>query len=852
MAYFSGFLAITRTNRLNPSFLGHFLLGLRYLSHQLGMSKYNPSEIERKWQERWEREGVARVANGDKAEKAYMLVMFPYPSGAGLHVGHVESYAGTDIVSRYLRMRGKKVLQPMGWDAFGLPAENYAIKTGVHPAITTAENIATFKRQIMSLGLLYDWDREVNTTDPAYYKWTQWIFIQLFKHGLAYEAQAPINWCPKDKTGLANEEVVAGKCERCGAEVEKKNIRQWLVRITDPRYIERLANDVDRLDWPESIKTLQKNWIGKSEGADIRFAIANTNEHITVFTTRPDTLFGVTYVVLAPEHALVEKLKTQATNRADVEAYIEKTKNTSEVDRMAGKDSSTSLGTSKTGVPLAGVFAINPANGEQVPVWIADYVLASYGTGAVMAVPAHDDRDFAFAKQYNLPMREVVKGGNMSEAAFTGNGVAINSDFLNDLPTWKAKDDMTSWLSEHGKGEKRVQYHLRDWLFSRQRYWGEPIPIVHCEKCGKVAVPESGLPLELPKVDKYEPTGTGESPLAALTDWVNTTCPTCKGPARRETNTMPQWAGSNWYFLRYCDPKNEKELASAAALKEWLPIDAYVGGAEHAVLHLLYARFIYKFLFDIGAVPKECGDEPFTKLRNQGMILGEDNQKMSKSRGNVVNPDEMVERFGADTLRMYEMFMGPFDQEKPWDTNGMVGVRRFLERVWSLRMTKLSTDKADKASPLTRLTHKTIKKVGEDIAEFRFNTAVSAMMILVNEMNAAASVPQSLYEKLLLILAPFAPHIAEELWATLGHTDLIARAKWPEYDEVLTVDDEVTIPVQVNGKLRDTLTMQATASKEDIERTARASEKVQKCIAGKEIIRVVIVPGRMCNIVVQE
>ncbi len=806
------------------------------------VNKYNPADFEAKWQKRWEEAKIGEVKNGHKGEKAMLLVMFPYPSGAGLHVGHVESYAGTDILARTLRMQGKQVMQPMGWDAFGLPAENYAIKSGIHPAITTAENIATFKRQIKSLGLSYDWSREVNTTDPTYYKWTQWIFIQLFKHGLAYEAEAPINWCPKDKTGLANEEVVGGKCDRCGTEVEKKNIRQWLVRITDPKYIDRLEDDLEKVDWPESIKSLQKNWIGKSEGAELSFAIKDSAEKITVFTTRPDTLFGVTYVVLSPEHTLIASLKEKVTNRADVEAYIEQVANTSEVDRMAAAKE-------KTGVALEGVFATNPVNGEQVPVWIADYVLASYGTGAVMAVPAHDERDFEFAKKYNLPIKEVVKGG---ELPFTGDGAAINSDFINELPTWKAKADVVSWLTEHGHGEKRVQYHLRDWLFSRQRYWGEPIPIVHCEKCGNVPVPESELPLMLPEVEKYEPTGTGESPLAALTDWVNTKCPTCKGDAKRETNTMPQWAGSNWYFLRYCDPKNDKELASAAAIKEWMPADVYVGGAEHAVLHLLYARFIYKFLFDIGAVPKEVGDEPFMKLKNQGMILGTDNQKMSKSRGNVVNPDEMVERFGADALRMYEMFMGPFDAEKPWDTNGMVGVRRFLERVWGIRMAKLSTEKADKSAEITRLTHKTIKKVGEDIADFRFNTAVSAMMILVNEMNALEAVPQTLYEKLLMILAPFAPHVAEELWSMLGHTNLVAEEKWPTYDEALTIDDEVVIPVQVNGKLRDTITVPREATKETIEAKARASEKVQKSLAGKEIIRVVTVPGKMCNIVVKE
>lgn len=1156
--------------------------------------RYDHHVVEKKWQERWYASGAFAAVERSGASKAYILDMFPYPSGEGLHVGHPEGYTASDIFSRYLRMTGKTVLHPMGWDAFGLPAENYAIKTGTHPAITTKKNIETFKRQIQSLGFSYDWSREVNTTDPSYYKWTQWIFLKLFEHGLAYEAEAPINWCPKDKTGLANEEVVGGKCERCGTTVEKKNIRQWLVKITDAKYVERLLHDLDKLDWPESIKQSQRNWIGKSEGATIKFEIRNSKNEtsakgeirnskheVEVFTTRPDTLFGATYMVLSPEHELVAKITTDE-QRKEVEKYQKLASQKSDLDR-------TDLAKEKTGV-FTGAYAINPVNNERIPIWIADYVLASYGTGAIMAVPAHDERDYAFAKKYELPIREVVipyryykpnppragkktvtrqnvhaivrhpktgkilglkwknhpwttfpmggidNGEDVVEAAkrelreetgythvkvervlggpvkseyfaahkdenrisytravcfvltseehealvdeenakhevvwldskdvvpekmthaeldvwidrmhgkgvFTGEGEMIDSGSFTGKQSADGRNEIVAWLAREGKGKAATNYKLRDWVFSRQRYWGEPIPVVHCEKCkerklqviiihgtgsngnanwypwvaerlrsrghevhtpdmpdslkpelqrwlaalekiplqgkntviighslgavaamhlvarlqkkvsklilvspthkdmdwgefqrlhpkdpvqyqekfsrvaldfdavhanvkeisfyhsdndvyipnaffaayrktlhatfhllpgrnhfsvsngsahefpellaevlqhasGIVSVPEDQLPVVLPDVKKYEPTGTGESPLAGIKDWVNTTCPKCGGPAKRETNTMPQWAGSNWYFLRYCDPHNDKQLADPEKLKAWLPVDTYIGGAEHAVLHLLYARFIYKFLYDIGAVPEVVGDEPFKKLINQGLILAEDGQKMSKSRGNVINPDLVVREYGADALRMFEMFMGPLEDVKPWNTRGIVGVRRFLDKVWGLQ------EKAKDGDDLHRDTHALVKQIGEDIASFSLNTAVSNFMKWTNTAATWDVISKSELGTFFVLLSPFAPHIAQELWSKLGHTDQVHDQQWPTYDPEMIMAETVDVVVQVNGKVRDTFTAAAGAADAELQSQALASEKIKKWLDGKTPKKIIVVKGKLVSIVV--
>jgi leucyl-tRNA synthetase len=824
---------------------------------------YSPQSIEPKWQKYWDENKTYKCSEDSsfpEEKRFYCLDMFPYPSGAGLHVGHPEGYTASDILSRYRRMNGFNVLHPMGWDAFGLPAENYAIKTGTHPKISTGENIATFKKQIKKIGFSYDWDREIDTTDPAYFKWTQWIFLKLFEKGLAYEATVPINWCPACKTGLANEEVVDGKCDRCGKIVTKKDLRQWMLKIT--AYAERLLKDLDRLDWPEPIKLMQKNWIGKSTGAEVDFKIADSDKVLRVFTTRPDTLFGATYMVIAPEHPYVAEITTEE-HAAEVEEYLEKTKQKSELEREH-------LLKSKTGV-FTGGYALNPVNDQKIPVWISDYVLMTYGTGAIMAVPAHDERDFEFAQKFKLPIVQVVSHDGKPQdlkAVYVEEGFALNSGPYNGLPTAEFKENITTALSKKGSGKKTINYKLRDWVFSRQRYWGEPIPIVHCPKCGAVPLSEKDLPLRLPEVKKYEPTGTGESPLANIEDWVKTTCPKCQGPAKRETNTMPQWAGSNWYFLRYLDPKNKAALADKEKIKYWMPVDHYIGGAEHAVLHLLYSRFWYKFLFDIGVVPN---DEPFQKLTNQGLILAEDGQKMSKSLGNVINPDEVIAEHGADALRLYEMFMGPLEAVKPWATQGITGIKRFLDKVWNLYRKKIEEQPLPKN--LNILLHKTIKKVGDDIERLRFNTAISTLMILVNECTPLDCLPKELAQNFLLILAPFAPHITEELWEKVqcsmfnvqcsklktqsrtSNTRSIPASihleAWPKYDPALIQEDQINIIVQVNGRVRDKITVVAETAEEDIKQAAQKAEKAQNYLAGQTIVKVIYVPKKLVNIVVK-
>ena len=809
------------------------------------MAKYPFKEIEQKWQQRWEEDQTFRAVEDErypKEKRRYVLDMFPYPSGAGLHVGHPEGYTATDIYCRYLRMNGYNVLHPMGFDAFGLPAENYAIQTGTHPAVTTYTNIDRFRTQIKSLGFSYDWSREVTTCDPEYYKWTQWIFLQLFKKGLAYEAEMPINWCPSCKTGLANEEVKDGRCDRCGTKVVRKRIRQWVLKIT--AYADRLLEDLDKLDWPEPIKLMQRNWIGKSEGASVIFKIDGHDATLEIYTTRPDTLFGATYMVLAPEHPLVPGITTQ--NRlAAVNAYIDEAAAKSDLER-------TDLAKDKTGI-FTGAYAINPVNGARIPIWISDYVLISYGTGAIMAVPAHDSRYWDFAKKFKLPIIQVVaKPGetgpfNREPAeCFEGEGIAVNSNEFNGLPTAEFKQRITAWLEERGIGEKAINYKLRDWLFSRQRYWGEPIPVVHCEHCGIVPLPEESLPLTLPEVKSYAPTGTGESPLATIEEWVQTTCPKCGGPARRETNTMPQWAGSCWYYLRYLDPHNPKAFADQSKIDYWMPVNLYVGGAEHAVLHLLYSRFWHKVLYDLGLVNT---DEPFMRLVNQGMILGEDNQKMSKSRGNVINPDDIVANYGADAMRMYEMFMGPLEVSKPWSTAGLVGVSRFLERVWAL--SERPTINALMSPELEKLLHKTIKKVTNDTATLNFNTAISQMMIFSNELAKLESIPRAAWEPFVLLIAPYAPHLGEELWAKLCHTENISKAAWPTYNEALTHDEEKEIVVQINGKLRGKFSAPAGAPKEQLIEMAHRAEKISDWLAGKEIIKAIAVQDKLVNFVVK-
>lgn len=800
---------------------------------------YNHKTIEKKWQKYWAAHNTFNTTTDPDKPKFYALDMFPYPSGQGLHVGHPEGYTATDILSRFKRAQGYNVLHPMGWDAFGLPAEQYALDTGNDPAEFTKKNIETFRRQINSLGFSYDWNREVNTTDPEYYKWTQWIFTKLYEKGLAYEAEVAVNWVPELGTVIANEEVIDGKSERGGYDVIRKPMRQWMLKIT--AYADRLLDDLEELDWPESIKEMQRNWIGRSVGANVTFKVAGTDKAFTVFTTRPDTLFGATYTVLAPELDLVKEITTPEQMQA-VEDYIAQAAKKSDLNR-------TDLAKEKTGV-FTGAYAINPVNGKEIPIWIADYVLASYGTGAIMAVPAHDERDFEFAKTFDLEIIPVLAGGDVTKEAFTEDGEHINSDFLNGLNKQEAIDKMVAWLEENGVGKKEVSYRLRDWLFSRQRYWGEPIPIIHWEDGTTTALSEEELPLRLPKADNIKPSGTGESPLANITDWVNVVDPKTGLKGRRETNTMPQWAGSSWYFLRYVDPHNKQALADYEKLKQWLPVDIYIGGAEHAVLHLLYARFWHKFLYDLGVVPTK---EPFQKLFNQGMILGENNEKMSKSRGNVVNPDDVVKQYGADTLRLYEMFMGPLDASIAWSENGLEGSRKFLDRVWRLivdengklrdRITTFNDGKLDKVY------NQTVKKVTEDFENLHFNTAISQMMVFVNEAYKADALPYAYIEGFVQLLAPIAPHIAEELWEILGNEGGISYVPWPTFDEAALVESEVEIVCQINGKVRAKLMVPVDSSKEALEELALANEQVKEQIAGKTVRKVIAVPNKLVNIV---
>ncbi|MER2131966.1 MAG: leucine--tRNA ligase [Carnobacterium inhibens] len=801
---------------------------------------FNHKTIEKKWQNYWASNQTFRTTEDPKKKNFYALDMFPYPSGQGLHVGHPEGYTATDIISRMKRAQGFNVLHPMGWDAFGLPAEQYALDTGNDPAEFTAHNIETFRRQINSLGFSYDWEREVNTTDPQYYKWTQWIFTKLYEQGLAYEAEVAVNWCPALGTVLANEEVIDGKSERGGHPVYRKPMKQWMLKIT--AYADRLLDDLELVDWPESIKDMQRNWIGKSIGANVEFTVKGTNHKYTVFTTRPDTLFGATYSVLAPELDLVKQITT-AEQEAEVQAYIEKISLKSDLDR-------TDLNKDKTGV-FTGAYAINPVNGKEIPIWIADYVLSSYGTGAIMAVPAHDERDYEFAKAFNLEILPVLEGGNVAAAAFTEDGPHINSEFLDGLGKQEAIDKMNEWLEENNFGKKETTYRLRDWLFARQRYWGEPIPVIHWEDGTSTTLPESELPLILPKTNEIKPSGTGESPLANITEWVNVVDPETGMKGRRDTNTMPQWAGSSWYFLRFIDPKNEEMLADPEKLKQWLPVDIYIGGAEHAVLHLLYARFWHKFLYDIGVVPTK---EPFQKLYNQGMILGGNNEKMSKSKGNVVNPDDVVEKFGADTLRMYEMFMGPLDASIAWSENGLEGSRKFLDRVWRLIMDEDGKVR-DRITTfndgsLDVVYHQTVKKVTEDFEHLRFNTAISQMMVFVNEAYKATALPVNYIKSFVQLLAPIAPHMAEELWANLTNSnESISYVVWPTFDEKFLVEDEIEVVFQVNGKLKAKAQASKEISKEDLETLAMNNEKIKEAIDGKTIRKVIVVPGRLVNIV---
>jgi len=800
---------------------------------------YNHREIEKKWQKYWlENKTFKTDVHSDK-KKMYILDMFPYPSGSGLHVGHPEGYTATDIVARMKRMQGYEVLHPMGWDAFGLPAEQYALDTGKNPAEFTQKNIDNFRRQIQELGFSYDWDREINTTDPNYYKWTQWIFIKLYEKGLAYMDEVEVNWCPALGTVLANEEVIDGKSERGGHPVVKKPMKQWVLKITE--YADRLLEDLEELDWPENIKEMQRNWIGRSEGAEVTFKVKDHDESFQIFTTRPDTLFGATYAVLAPEHDLVMKIVTEEQREA-VEAYIEEVKNKSEIER-------TDTTKEKTGV-FTGAYAINPVNNKEIPIWIADYVLKTYGTGAIMAVPAHDQRDYEFAKKFDLPIVEVVKGGDISQEAFVGDGEHVNSDFINGMNNEEAIETMINWLEENGIGKRKVTYKLRDWLFSRQRYWGEPIPIIHWEDGTMTTVPEEELPLKLPEMEEIKPSGTGESPLANNEAWLTVVDPETGKKGRRETNTMPQWAGSCWYYLRFIDPHNDEALADPELLKKWLPVDLYIGGAEHAVLHLLYARFWHKFLYDIGVVPTK---EPFQKLFNQGMILGENNEKMSKSRGNVVNPDDIVRSHGADTLRLYEMFMGPLDADVAWSTDGLDGARRFLDRVWRLIIKEdgtLSDRIVDEPTEnLEKVYHQTVKKVTEDYENLHFNTAISQMMIFVNECYKQEKVSKEYIEGFVKLLYPITPHIGEELWQRLGHEDTITYEPWPTYDASKLVEDEVEIVIQVMGKVRSKMTVPRDISKEELEEKALADEKVKKWIDGKTIRKIIVVPGKLVNIV---
>ena len=802
------------------------------------MKEYNPEKIEKKWQKEWDKTKLFKAVNNSKKPKYYALVEFPYPSGSGLHIGHPRSYVALDILSRMKRKQGFNVLFPMGWDAFGLPTENYAIKNNIHPAKATKENIATFKKQMQSLGLSFDWEREIDTTDPSYYKWTQWIFTQLFKKGLAYKDKMPVNWCTSCKIVLANEEVVNERCERCGGEVIEKEKEQWILKIT--QYADRLLKDLEKIDYPERVKAGQREWIGRSEGTEINFKIHDSKEVISVFTTRPDTLFGCTYVVLGPEHPLIKELKDKIKNYGKVEKYIEKARK--------GKNKE------KTGVELEGIKATNPVNNKKIPIFVADYVLSEYGTGAVMAVPAHDQRDFDFAQEHSLPMIQVIDSNSPLKEAFEGYGKMINSGKFSGLSSEVGGEKIAQWLANRKLGGKKVNYKIRDWIFSRQRYWGEPIPMINCKKCARLSggqgwlpVSEKDLPVELPNIKDYKPSEEGDSPLIKAKSWVNVKCPQCNGKAKRETDVMPNWAGSNWYYLRYCDPNNDKKLASDKTLEQWMPVDWYNGGMEHTTLHLLYSRFIFKFLWDIGAVPKSIGSEPYKKRTSHGMILGEGGVKMSKSKGNVVNPDDIIKEYGADSLRIYEMFMGPFEQMIPWDTKGLVGSRRFLDKVWNLK------DKVGKkigdGCDLEKLVHKTIKKVTEDIEELKFNTAISSLMILVNKMEKEKEISMNYYSVLLILLSPFAPHITDELWEQMCGKGLCWSYEWPKYNPRLVKEDKVNFIIQINGKIRDRIEVEVDISEAQAKKLAMNSMKVMKWIKG-DIKKTIFVKGKLINFVV--
>lgn len=798
------------------------------------IKNYSPKEIEKKWQQVWQEEEAFAATDDYSKPKYYALVEFPYPSGQGLHVGHPRPYTALDIVARKRRMQGYNVLYPMGWDAFGLPTENYAIKNHIHPKIVTENNVKHFKEQLQSLGYSFDWDREINTTDPNYYHWTQWIFLKLFNAGLAYKSEMPINWCTSCKVGLANEEVVNGVCERCGAPVVRKVKSQWMLKITE--YADKLIDGLEGLDYIEKVKVSQKNWIGRSQGAEVDFSLKDKPEKLRIYTTRPDTLFGVTYMVLSPEHPYIDKYQDEIQNWEEIAAYREQAARKSDFERAE-------LAKEKTGVEIKGLRGINPVNGQEIPIWISDYVLMSYGTGAIMAVPAHDERDWEFAKKFGLPIVEVVAGGDVQNAAFTdvATGKLVNSGFLDDMEVADAKKAILQWLEEKKVGTPKKNYKLRDWVFSRQRYWGEPIPVVQCDKCGYVPLPEGQLPLELPEVESYMPTDNGESPLAAMTDWVNTTCPCCGGPAKRETDTMPQWAGSSWYYLRYTDPHNEEALASKEAMKYWLPVDWYNGGMEHTTLHLLYSRFWHKFLYDQGVVP--C-PEPYQKRTSHGMILGENGEKMSKSRGNVVNPDDIVEEFGADTLRTYEMFIGAFELSASWSQEGVKGCRRFLDRVWKLQ--DMVTDGEGYSKEMETRMHQTIKKVSSDFEALKYNTAIAAMMALINEFYRVGRVTKGELRTFLILLNPVAPHITEEMWQDMGFEGRLYQASWPEYDEAKTVESVVEIAVQINGKTRAVVKLPKDIGKE--EAIAAGKEAVAERLTGN-IVKEIYVPGRIINIV---
>ena len=801
--------------------------------------KYNHKAVEEKWQKIWEDKGVFHASDDTEKEKFYALIEFPYPSGQGLHVGHPRPYTALDTVARKRRLEGYNVLYPIGWDAFGLPTENYAIKNHIHPEIVTKKNIARFKKQIQSLGISFDWSREINTTDPEYYKWTQWIFIQLYKHGLAYKKEMNVNWCTSCKCVLANEEVVNGVCERCGSEVVHKVKSQWMLKITE--YADRLINDLDLVNYPDRVKAQQKNWIGRSKGVEVDFT-TTTGDTLTIYTTRADTLYGATYMVISPEHPMIEKWADKISNMDEIKKYQEAAARKSDFER-------TEVAKEKTGVRIDGVNAINPVNNKEIPIFISDYVLVSYGTGAIMAVPAHDTRDWEFAKKFDLPIIEVVKGGNVQEEAYTdcAKGIMVNSGMLDGLTVDEAKKKIIDWLTSEGKGHSKVNYKLRDWVFSRQRYWGEPIPMVYCEKCGYVPIDEKDLPLRLPMVESYEPTDNGESPLAKMTDWINTTCPCCGGKAKRETDTMPQWAGSSWYYLRYMDPHNKNAIASKEALNYWSPVDWYNGGMEHTTLHLLYSRFWHKFLYDIGVVPTP---EPYAKRTSHGMILGENGEKMSKSRGNVVNPDEIVDEYGADTMRLYEMFIGDFEKAAPWSKASIRGCRRFVERYWNLQSVLIDGDKI--RPELEGAFNKAIKKVGEDIENIKFNTAIATLMALINDISNVKSINKEELRIFSILLNPFAPHVTEEVYEAckLGN-GILAEAEWPEYDESKCVDESVEIVVQVNGKIKAKLNIPVDADKDAVLDLAKNDENVKKTIDGMKIIKEIVVPKKLVNLVVK-